>query len=82
MGVAFAEVSPDFCVCINTHCHCCIVLIAARGFCDCYACRLHACSMGMGATERFYVTDTACLAGGIMWAGAGADVVYAAGVPS
>ncbi len=32
MGVAFAEVSPDFRFCINTHCHCGAVFTAPVGF--------------------------------------------------
>ncbi len=32
MGVAFAEVSPDFRFCINTHCHCGAVFTAPGGF--------------------------------------------------
>lgn len=48
MGVAFAEVSPDFRFCINTHCHCGAIFIAPSGIRDRYAGGVHARRLGMG----------------------------------
>lgn len=48
MGVAFAEVSPDFRFCINTHCHRGAVFTAPGGFRYCYAGGVYARRVGMG----------------------------------
>lgn len=48
MGVAFAEVSPDFRFCINTHCHCGAVFTAPGGIRYCHAGGVHARRVGMG----------------------------------
>ncbi len=48
MGVAFAEVSPDFRFCINTHCHSGAVFTAPGGICYRYAGGVYACRVGMG----------------------------------
>lgn len=48
MGVAFAEVSPDFRFCINTHCYCGAVFTAPGGIRYCHAGGLHARGVGMG----------------------------------
>ena len=48
MGVAFAEVSPDICFCVNPRRHCGAVFIAAYGVRHCNAGGLHAGSVGMG----------------------------------
>lgn len=48
MGVAFAEVSPDFRFCINTHCHCGAVLLPPVEIRYCYAGGVHARRVGMG----------------------------------
>lgn len=52
MGVAFAEVSPDFCINFNTRCYCGAVFAAASRVRHCYAGRLYAGRVGMGTTER------------------------------
>ena len=49
MGVAFAEVSPDFRFCINTHRYRGAVFAAAGGICHCHAGGVHARGVGMGA---------------------------------
>jgi len=49
MGVAFAEVSPDFRFCINTHCHCGAVFTAPGGIRYFDAGGLHARRVGMGS---------------------------------
>lgn len=48
MGVAFAEVSPDFCLCFNTRCHRGVVSVAAGGVRHCYVGCQHVGGMGMG----------------------------------
>lgn len=48
MGVAFAEVSPDICFCVNTRCHRGVVSVAAGGVRHRNAGGLHAGSVGMG----------------------------------
>ncbi|KDY65531.1 phosphatidate cytidylyltransferase domain protein [Escherichia coli 2-460-02_S3_C2] len=48
MGVAFAEVSPDICFCVNTRRHRGVVSAAAGGVRHCNAGGLHAGSVGMG----------------------------------
>ena len=42
MGVAFAEVSPDICFCVNTRRHRGVVSVAAGGVRHCNAGGLHA----------------------------------------
>lgn len=78
MGVAFAEVSPDFCFCFNTRGHRGAVFVAAGGVRHCYAGRLYAGSLGMGTVKRFCHSHAASLAGGSVWATAGTDAVFAA----
>lgn len=51
MGVAFAEVSPDFRIYFNTGRHCCVILAAACRICHCDAGCVHARRLGMGAVE-------------------------------
>jgi len=80
MGVAFAEVSPDFCFCIDTHCYCSAFFAAAGGIRDRYARCLHARCVGVGATERLYFPDSAGLVGRIMRVFTRAYAIYAAGV--
>lgn len=82
MGVAFAEVSPDFCVCIDTHCYRGAFFAATGGICDYHSRRLHARRMGMGSAERLNFAHAARVAGGALWAAVSADAVYAAGVSS
>ena len=48
MGVAFAEVSPNFCLRFNTRGHRGAVSAAAGGVRHCNAGGLHAGSVGMG----------------------------------
>lgn len=48
MGVAFAEVSPDFCFCFNTRSHRGSVSITAGGVRYCYVGRMYAGCVGMG----------------------------------
>lgn len=48
MGVAFAEVSPDFCFCFNTRCHRGVVSVAAGGVRHCYVGCQYVGGMGMG----------------------------------
>lgn len=48
MGVAFAEVSPDICFCVNTRRHRGVVSVAAGGVRHRNAGGLHAGSVGMG----------------------------------
>ncbi len=48
MGVAFAEVSPDFCFCINTRRYRGAVFIAAGGIRHRNDRRVHACRVGVG----------------------------------
>lgn len=50
MGVAFAEVSPDICFCVNTRRHRGVVSVAAGGVRHCNAGGLYAGSVGMGTT--------------------------------
>ncbi len=47
-GVAFAEVSPDICFCVNTRRHRGVVSVAAGGVRHCNAGGLYAGSVGMG----------------------------------
>ena len=82
MGVAFAEVSPDFRFCINTYCHCGAVFTAPGGIRYCHAGGVHARRVGMGTVKRFYHAYTASLAGGFVRAIAGANAVLTAGIPS
>ena len=78
MGVAFAEVSPDFRFCINTHCHCGAVFTAPGGIRYCYAGGVHARRVGMGTVKRFRRAFTAGLAGGAVWSVIGADAIFVA----
>ena len=78
MGVAFAEVSPDFCFCFNTRCHRGSVFVAAGGVRHCYAGRLYVGRLGMGTVKRFCYAYTESLAGGSVRAIAGTDAVFAA----
>ncbi len=78
MGVAFAEVSPDFCFCVNTRGHRCAFFIAAGGVRHYYAGCLYAGRVGMGAVKRFRRAFTAGLAGGAVWSVIGADVIFVA----
>ena len=48
MGVAFAEVSPDICFCVNTRRHRGVVSVAAGGVRHCYVGRLYVGRLGMG----------------------------------
>ena len=82
MGVAFAEVSPDFCFCFNTRCHRGAVFAAAGGVRHCYVGRLYVGRLGMGTVKRFYHAYTASLAGGFVRAIAGTDAIFAARIPS
>ncbi len=50
MGVAFAEVSPDICFCVNTRRHRGVVSVAAGGVRHCNAGGLYAGSVGMGTS--------------------------------
>ena len=81
MGVAFAEVSPDFCVCFNTGCYRRAVFVAADGVRDGDAGRLRAGRLGMGATERFYFPISAGMAGAALRAASGADALFSADLP-
>ncbi|SAE21532.1 Uncharacterised protein [Enterobacter cloacae] len=49
MGVAFAEVSPDFRFCINTRRYRSAVFTASGGIRYCYAGGVYARRVGMGA---------------------------------
>lgn len=49
MGVAFAEVSPNFRFCINTRRHRSAVFTASGGIRYCYAGGVYARRVGMGA---------------------------------
>ena len=80
MGVAFAEVSPDFCIDFNTGCYCSPVFAAAWRLRYCYAGRLYAGGMGMGAIKRFHLADTARVAGGTLWPVAGGDALLNSGI--
>ena len=82
MGVAFAEVSPDFCINFNTGCHCSPVFAASRRLRYCYAGRLYAGGMGMGAIKRFHLAHPTRVAGGTVWPVAGSDALYDPGVSS
>ena len=81
MGVAFAEVSPDFCFCINSHRHCGAVFIAPNGLWHCDAGGLYVGRVGVGPAKRLYLQNPARLAGRALWPAAGVNAVYAAGVP-
>lgn len=48
MGVAFAEVSPDICFCVNTRRHRGVVSVAAGGVRHCYVGCQYVGGMGMG----------------------------------
>lgn len=78
MGVAFAEVSPDFCFCVNTCGHRCAFFIAAGGVRHYYAGCLYAGRVGMGTVKRFRRAFTAGLAGGSVWSVIGADAIFVA----
>ena len=80
MGVAFAEVSPDFRFCINTHCHCGAVFTAPGGIRYCHAGGVYAGGMGMGAIKRFHLADTTRVAGGTLWPVASGDALLNSGI--
>ena len=82
MGVAFAEVSPDFCINLNTGCYCSPIFAAARRLRDCHAGGLYAGGMGMGAILRFYLTDTTRVAGGALWPVASDNALPDSGISS
>lgn len=82
MGVAFAEVSPDFCFCFNTRGHRGTVFAAAGGVRYCDAGCLYAGRVGMGTVKRFCHTHATRLAGGAVRAVARTDAVSAAGISS
>lgn len=78
MGVAFAEVSPDFRFRFNSRRYCGAFSIAARGLCYCHTGRLYARRVGVGAIKRFHLNDAARVAGGALWPAAGANALYVA----
>ena len=80
MGVAFAEVSPDFCINFNTGCYCSPVFAAARRLCHRDVGGLYAGGLGMGAIKRFYLAHPTRVAGGTVWPVAGTDALYDPGV--
>ena len=82
MGVAFAEVSPDFCFCFNTRCHRGAVFAAAGGVRHCYAGRLYVGRMGMGTVKWVHCAFATCLAGGAVRVIAGANAIFTARIPS
>ena len=80
MGVAFAEVSPDFCINLNTGCYCSPISAAARRLRYCHAGGVYAGGMGMGAIKRFHLADTTRVAGGTLWPVASGDALLNSGI--
>ena len=82
MGVAFAEVSPNFCFRFNTRGHRGAVSAAAGGVRHCDVGCLYAGRVGMGTVKRFCHAHATRLAGGAVWVIARTDAVSVAGISS
>ena len=80
MGVAFAEVSPDFCIDFNTGCYRSPVFAAARWLCHCDASGMYAGGVGMGAILRFHFSYSARVACRTLWPAAGGDALFDTGI--
>lgn len=77
-GVAFAEVSADFCFYFNTRCHSSIVFTAAGWIRYRGAGGMYAGCVGVGTVKRFYLSLSASMAGATVRRATGAYVAYVA----